>query len=71
MKNLERLCNTEVLTNDRQSESQRKRTEAMRLMYVFDYRKSSGYLCRVPEFLAKFICKRTKFHDYDSVLPVS
>lgn len=25
----------------------------MRLMYVFDYRETSGYVARVPEFVAR------------------
>lgn len=36
----------------------------MSLMYVFDYRYSKGYVCRVPEFLAKLICKGDGWLDY-------
>lgn len=29
----------------------------MKLMYVFDPRESSGYVMRVPEIVAKFVCR--------------
>jgi hypothetical protein len=41
----------------------------MKFVYVFDYREKTGYLCRVPEFIAKIICKHLGFHDYDYTLP--
>lgn len=37
----------------------------MRLMYVFNPRESSGYLCRVPEFVAYVIYKLSRGrYDY-------
>lgn len=30
----------------------------MKLVYVFNYFDSEGYVCRVPEFLAKFLCRK-------------
>lgn len=34
----------------------------MRLMYVFDFRATTGYVFRAPEFLARFICRRKWAH---------
>lgn len=35
-----------------------------RLMYVFDYREASGYVCRVPELLARVMVRLVPQWDY-------
>jgi hypothetical protein len=35
-----------------------------RLMYVFDPREATGYVCRLPEFLARILVRVVRKWDY-------
>ena len=36
----------------------------MRLVYVFDYTRPDGHVCRLPAFLAHIVCKVSR-HPWD------